>query len=102
LISGVASELSAPLESIVQLAATLAAHQGVAPNQTDLLRLVGESQRASEIVSRLVSFARDEQPAPKILDVNQLASELMRFREPEWRGLGLEAQNRGSPPPPPP
>jgi signal transduction histidine kinase len=101
LISGVATELSAPLESIVQLAATLAAHQGTAPSQRDLLRLVGESQRASEIVSRLVSFTRDEEPAPGILDVNALASELMRFREPEWRVLGLKAQNRLLPEPAP-
>ncbi|HEY4364109.1 MAG TPA: GAF domain-containing protein [Bryobacteraceae bacterium] len=97
LISGVASELSAPLESIVQLAATLAAHQGTAPSQRDLLKLVGESQRASEIVSRLVSFAREEEPAPHVLDVNTLASELMRFREPEWRLLGLKTQDRLSP-----
>jgi signal transduction histidine kinase/CheY-like chemotaxis protein len=101
LISGVASELSAPLESIVQLAATLAAHQGRAPSQTDLLRLVGESQRASEIVSRLVSFAREEEPAPRLVDVNALASELMRFREPEWRLLGLKSQDRLSPQPAP-
>ena len=97
LISGVASELSAPLESIVQLAATLAAHQGTAPSQRDLLKLVGESQRASEIVSRLVSFAREEEPAPHVLDANSLASELMRFREPEWRLLGLKTQDRLSP-----
>jgi signal transduction histidine kinase len=101
LISGVATELSAPLESIVQLAATLAAHQGTAPSQRDLLRLVGESQRASEIVSRLVSFAREDEPAPGILDVNSLASELIRFREPEWRVLGLKTHDRLSPEPAP-
>jgi signal transduction histidine kinase len=101
LISGVAGELRAPLDSIVQLAASLAAHQGVAPSQRDLLRLAGESQRASEIVSRLVSFAREDEPGPQLVDVNSLAAELVHFREPEWKGLGLRGQNRLSPDPAP-
>jgi signal transduction histidine kinase len=94
LISGVASELRAPLDSIEHLAAALAAHQGVPPSQRDLLQLAGESQRASEIVSRLVSFAREDEPAPQLFDVNSVTAELIRFREPEWRGLGLRAHNR--------
>lgn len=94
LISGVAAELRAPLDSIVEMAAGLAAHQGVPPSQRDLLRLVAESQRASEIVSRLVSFAREDEPAARIVDVNVVAAELLRFRQPEWRALGLRVQDR--------
>lgn len=101
LISGVAGELRAPLDSIVQLAASLAAHQGVPLSQRDLLRLAAESQRASEIVSRLVSFAREDEPGPQLVDVNSLAAELVQFREPEWKGLGLRAQIRLSPDPGP-
>lgn len=101
LISGVANELKAPLESIVQLAASIAAHQSAPPSQRDVIRLVAESQRASEIVSRLVSFAREDQPAPQIFDVNLIAAELIRFREPEWKALGLRAQDRLSSEPAP-
>ncbi len=102
LISGVASELRTPIENILQLAASLAAHQGTPPSQRDLLRLNAESQRASEIVSRLVSFAReDESGTPRIVDVNSICAELIRFREPEWRALGLRVQNRLLPDPAP-
>lgn len=95
LISGVATELRAPIEDIVRLAASLAAHAGYPPSTADLLKLSSESQRASEIVARLVSFAREEDPpAGAIVDVNQLGAELIRFREPEWKALGLRTQIR--------
>lgn len=95
LISGVATELKAPIESIVNLAASLAAHAGSPPSQAELVRLSGESQRASEIVARLVSFAHDDDsPSAANFDVHELAAELIRFREPEWKSLGIEAQQR--------
>ena len=95
LISGVASELRAPIEDIVRLSASLAAHAGYPPSTADLLKLSSESQRASEIVSRLVSFAReDDPPAGALVDVNQITGELVRFREPEWKALGIQAQYR--------
>ena len=88
LISGVASELRAPLDSIEHLAAALAAHQGVPPSQRDLLQLAGESQRASEIVSRLVSFAREDEPAPQLFDVNSVTAELIRVPRAGVEGPG--------------
>lgn len=95
LISGVASELRTPIENIVNLAASLAAHAGSPPSAPDLLRLASESQRASEIVARLVSFAReDDPPSGGIVNINELAAELIRFREPEWKSLGILAQHR--------
>lgn len=94
LISGVASELRAPIESILQLSTSLAAYSGRAIPERDLQMLAGESQRASEIVSRLVSFARPEDSAARPIDVNALVSGLMEFRDPEWKTLGLRVQNR--------
>ena len=95
LISGVATELKAPIESIVNLSASLAAHAGTPPSQAELVKLSGESQRASEIVARLVSFAHeDDSPSAANLDVHELVTELIRFREPEWKSLGIEAQQR--------
>jgi signal transduction histidine kinase len=101
LISGVASELRAPLESIVQLANSLTAYRGRVAPERDLRLLAGESQRASEIVSRLVSFARPEDAAARLVDVNALVGGLMEFRAPEWKALGLRVQNRLSPEPAP-
>jgi CheY-like chemotaxis protein len=94
LISGVASELRAPIESILQLSISLGAYGGRAVPERDLQMLAGESQRASEIVSRLVSFARPEDSAARPVDVNALVAGLMEFRDPEWKTLELRVQNR--------
>jgi signal transduction histidine kinase/CheY-like chemotaxis protein len=94
LISGVASELRAPIESILQLSTSLASYGGRAVSERDLQMLAGESQRASEIVSRLVSFARPDDSAARPVDVNALVAGLMEFRDPEWKTLELRVQNR--------
>jgi signal transduction histidine kinase len=99
LISGVASELRAPLDSILQLSTSLAAHGSNSIPERELKMLAGESQRASEIVSRLVSFARPEDSAARHVDVNALLASLMQFRDPEWRTLALRVQNRLTPQP---
>lgn len=99
LISGVANELRAPLESILHLATSLAErHAEVVPDH-DLRLLAGESRRASEIVSRLVSFAKPEDAETRNFDVHALLAGLVQFREPEWRVLGLRLQNRLAPEP---
>jgi signal transduction histidine kinase/CheY-like chemotaxis protein len=90
LISGIASDLRAPLDRIVSLAESLAASAGAPVPESDLHRLSAEANRASEIVWRLVSFARQDQSGPRAVSLNPLISGLARFREPEWRVLGLE------------
>jgi hypothetical protein len=99
LISGVASDLRAPLDSIVQLTESLSASPGRPVSEADLQRLSAEANRASEIVWRLVSFARQDQSAPQRVNLNGLMAGLTRFREPEWRVLGLSHQNQVSPEP---
>src|SRR5579864_4198378 len=94
LISGVASELRAPIESILQLATSLSAYGGRAIPERDLRMLAGESQRASEIVSRLVSFSHPDDQEARPVDVNALVTSLMEFRDPEWKTLGLRTHNR--------
>jgi hypothetical protein len=94
LISGVASELRAPLDAIAQLAESIGGYSGRPAPDRDLGRLEMEARRASEIVTRLVSFARQENTPPEPVDVNALAASLVRFREPEWSALGLRVQNK--------
>jgi CheY-like chemotaxis protein len=89
LISGIANDLRAPLDRIVALAESLAASAGAPAPEADLHRLSAEANRASEIVWRLVSFARQDQAGQQRVNVNALISGLARFREPEWRVLGL-------------
>lgn len=99
LISGVASDLRAPLDGIVQLAESLSAAAGAPVPEADLQRLSAEANRASEIVWRLVSFARQDQSAPQRVNLNGLVAGLTRFREPEWRVLGLRHHSQLSPDP---
>jgi len=99
LISGVASDLRAPLDSIIQLAESLAASAGSPAPESELQRLSAEANRASEIVWRLVSFARQDHSTPQRVNLNGLMAGLSRFREPEWRVLGLHHQSQVSPEP---
>jgi len=93
LISGVAGELKAPLDTIVELSNLLASGRPAAQAQ-ELRQLVAESRRAAEIVSRLVSFARPEDRSARPVDVNAVAGELVQFREPQWKARGLRVQNK--------
>jgi signal transduction histidine kinase len=94
LISGVASELRAPLDRILQLATSISAYGGRAVPEHALRQIAGESHRAAEIVSRLVSFARPEDSSAQNVDVHAIVSSLIQFREPEWKTLGLRVQNK--------
>ncbi len=99
LISGVASDLRAPLERIQELASSLSGADGSSQIERGLKQLTAEARRAAEIVSRLVSFARPAETAARLVDVNALGSGLLQFREPEWKTLGLRVQNHLSPEP---
>jgi signal transduction histidine kinase/CheY-like chemotaxis protein len=103
LISGVANELRAPLEVILHLslalATELAGRESEHLPERDLRLLAAESRRASEIVSRLVSFAQPEDSETRRFDVNAMLAELIQFREPEWKALELRLQNRLAPEP---
>jgi signal transduction histidine kinase/CheY-like chemotaxis protein len=89
LISDVANELRSPLQSIATLATALLSRNGDAYH-TELESITREASRASEIVSRLVSFANVEQAQAEPLDLNAILSGLLKFRAPEWKAKGVE------------
>jgi GAF domain-containing protein len=97
LSAGVSNDLRAPLERIQELAASLSSADGSAQLERGLKQLDGEARRASEIVSRLVSFAQPAHTDARRIDVNALTSGLMQFRGPEWKALGLRVQDHLSP-----
>jgi len=96
LISGVADELRSPLESIVSLASAIESRNGTKP-AAELESIRQEAQRASEIVSRLVSFGKVEQGELGRVDLNGLLSSLLKFRAPEWKVKGVETQAQLAP-----
>ena len=99
LISGVANDLRAPLERIQELAAALPGVDESGQIERGLKQLDAEARRASEIVSRLVSFAQPAHTGARHIDLNVIARGLMQFRVPEWKALGLRVQDHLSPEP---
>jgi len=93
LISDVANELQSPLQSIAALAGTLLSRNGDS-NHAELESITKEATRASEIVSRLVSFATVEQAQAEPLDLNAILAGLLKFRAPEWKAKGVEIKSQ--------
>ncbi len=93
LISDVANELRSPLHSISTLATGLLSRNGDAYH-SELESITKEAGRASEIVSRLVSFANMEQAQAEPLDLNAILSGLLKFRAPEWKAKGVEIKSQ--------
>jgi signal transduction histidine kinase/ActR/RegA family two-component response regulator len=96
LISDVAGELRLPLESIALLASSVRSRQNGNASQ-ELQTIADQARRASEIVARLVSFARIEQSEAEPVDVNALLSELLKFRVPEGNATGIEIRSQLAP-----
>ncbi|HEX5227427.1 MAG TPA: GAF domain-containing protein [Bryobacteraceae bacterium] len=97
LISDVANELRSPLQSITSLANSLLSRNGDSngtSNHTELESITTEAAHASEIVSRLVSFANVEQARAEPLDLNAILDGLLKFRAPEWKAKGVEIKSQ--------
>ena len=93
LISDVANELRSPLQSIAMLATALLSRNGDS-NHAELESITMEASRASEIVSRLVSFANVEQAQAEPVDLNAILAGLLKFRAPEWKAKGVEIKSQ--------
>lgn len=92
LVSGIASELSEPLESI-RVRTSLPTARGPRDiAERDMHVIASEAKRASEIVKRLLGFARAESPEAKPLDLGELLAGLAEFRQHEWAAKGIESR----------
>jgi CheY-like chemotaxis protein len=56
-----------------------------------------EAGKASNMVSRLVSYAANEQVEAKSVDVTALLANLLEFREGDWKASGIRVRNLISP-----
>lgn len=88
LATGVAAELKAPLEHLLAASSRLLARPIEPGIDRELNAVAREAQRASGIVARLASLGRAE-AAPRIVEVNDLLSNLIRFREREMKAQGI-------------
>ena len=97
LISGIASELKSPLDSIGNLADNLSGPAG--GMRSDVHAIAAEARKAADIVARLVSFMQPERTEPKRIELNGLVRNLISFRQQEWASRGLEIEDMLSPSP---
>ncbi|MBV8730289.1 MAG: GAF domain-containing protein, partial [Acidobacteriia bacterium] len=93
LISGVVNELQTPLSSIAELADRALMKSRVTPAERDLAAIASEAQKASAIVSRLVSFATAEQGEAAPVCVTALLRNLIDFRERDWKASGIRIRD---------
>jgi CheY-like chemotaxis protein len=86
-------ELRAPLESIQDVAAHALsqAHPGLV--ERDLVSIASEAARASNIVTRLVSYASAEQGTARPVQVGALLRRLIEFREGDWKATGIRVRD---------
>jgi CheY-like chemotaxis protein len=97
LISGIATELRAPLDSISNLAEQIVAAS--VARWEDFDTISSEAHKASDIVTRLVSFMQPERGEAKRIELNALLSSLFEFRRQEWESRGFEVKAVFSPSP---
>ena len=93
LISGVVNELQAPLASISELAGRAVEKGHSSPADREISAIAAESQKASAIVARLVSFAAAEQVEARPVNVSTLLRNLIEFREHDWKASGIRVRD---------
>jgi signal transduction histidine kinase/CheY-like chemotaxis protein len=93
LISGVVNELQAPLATITKMARALLADDPYSGGDRELRVIASEASKASDIVTRMVSFAGGEQVDAKPVDINSLLHSLIEFREREWKARGIRVRD---------
>ncbi len=93
LISGIVNELRAPLASIRDLAQRAADKSHAGPAEREVAAIASEAAKASAMVTRLVSFASNEQVEARPVDVNGLLRALIDFREGDWKASGIRVRD---------
>jgi two-component system NtrC family sensor kinase len=82
LIAGVAHELNNPLAVIMGYSQLLAKQSNMEERaQSDMLKILHESERAAKIVRNLLTFARPREPQMSVVDVNSLASSVLTVHD---------------------
>jgi CheY-like chemotaxis protein len=93
LISGVVSELQAPLASIADLTHRALEKARLSPAEREVTAIASEARKASAMVARLVSFAAAEQVEARPVSISQLLRNLVDFREGDWKASGIRIRD---------
>jgi signal transduction histidine kinase len=81
LVSGAAHEINNPLAVILGYSDLLAADQGLQPEQANMARKIGQqARRTRELVSSLLSFARQSPGEKTLLNMGAIAQRALQMR----------------------
>jgi signal transduction histidine kinase len=97
LITGVVSELRAPLESIQELSLRALGKAYNATSEQEIEAIALEARKAASIVARLVSYASMDQSDARPVDVGGVLRKLIEFREGDWKASGIRVRDLTSP-----
>jgi len=86
LMAGIATELRGPVESILHAVELMSDREG---GEEPRLAMIGaETQRAADIVRRLLAFSKSEDAEPNVIDLNAMLTDVAAVREREQRPRG--------------
>ena len=86
LISGVAHELNNPLTAILGYSELLGISPEAPPQTGEYaVKIAKQAQRTQKIVQNLLSFARQQRPERRSIQVNEVLEDTLALRDYDWR-----------------
>ncbi len=81
LVAGAAHEINAPLDAILQNAGVLVSHESLEASQVSMTKKIAEqARRAQELVSGLLSFARQSPGEKSLVEVGQVVHRALQMK----------------------
>ncbi len=93
LISGVATDLRAPLQAILNRCASMLSRQPDSLAETELQEIAVEALRGSELVNHVLAFSGTERSEPSSINIHALVSDIIELRSREWKSKGIASGN---------
>ncbi|NLG29140.1 MAG: response regulator, partial [Chloroflexi bacterium] len=93
LIAGVAHELNNPLQAVTGYAQLLLGAEDISPSaRRDLDKIHMQAQRAARIVQNLLTFARQQKPERRLVDVREVLERTVELRTYQLRVDNIEVR----------
>jgi len=90
--SGIAHEVNNPLTSVIGFAELLMQHDVPAKVREDVRMILESARRAADVVSRLLTFARQQKPRREQADVNEIIRASIALRRYSLENSGIEVE----------
>lgn len=98
LVSGAAHEINNPLAVILGYSDLLAADQGLQPGQATMARKIGQqARRTQQLVSSLLSFARQSPGEKTLLDMGSVVQRALQMKRLRTDNKNIRVESRIAP-----